>query len=127
MPYSIQNNPASILHAFILCRIQLLLNVARKIDTCTTVMTINLFQQRCKNLKTVQSCATRCGNKCCVKNRLRTPCDTYRFFVTRNIALKVVVRNRNRGWHRWHMLNRKSRYPILQILDIYMDIVSVTL
>ena len=27
-------------------------------------MTINLLQQRCKNFKPVQSCATRCGNKC---------------------------------------------------------------
>ena len=44
-------------------------------------MTINLLQQRCRYLKSVQSCATRCGNKCCVKNRLQTPCYTYRFFV----------------------------------------------
>ena len=36
-------------------------------------MTINLLQQPCKNLKPVQSFATRCGNKCCVKNRLQTP------------------------------------------------------
>ena len=43
-------------------------------------MTINWLQQRCKNLKPVQSCATRCGNKCCVKNRLQTPSYTYRFF-----------------------------------------------
>ena len=34
-------------------------------------MIINLLQQRCKNLKSVQSCATRCGNK--------------------NVALKIVV------------------------------------
>ena len=40
-----------------------------------------LTQQRCKNLKPVQSCATRCGSKCCVKNRLQTSCYTYRFFV----------------------------------------------
>ena len=44
-------------------------------------MTINLLQQRCRCLKSVLSCATRCGNKCCVKNRLRTPCYTCRFFV----------------------------------------------
>ena len=45
-------------------------------------MAINLLQQRCKNLKSVQSCATsRCGNKYCVKNRLQSPCYTYRFFV----------------------------------------------
>ena len=41
--------------------------VTRKIDAC--IMTINLLQRRCKNLKLAQSCATLCGNKCCVKNR----------------------------------------------------------
>ena len=41
-------------------------------------MAINLLQQRCKNLKSVQSCATRCCNKCCVKYRLQMPC--YIFF-----------------------------------------------
>ena len=46
---------------------------------CT--MTINLLRQRCRYLKTVQSCATHCGNKCCVKNHLQTPYCAYRFFV----------------------------------------------
>ena len=49
----------------------------------TCIMTINLLQQRCKNLKSVQSCATRCGNK------LRY---TYRLLCN-NIALKIVPCN----------------------------------
>ena len=47
----------------------------------------NLLQQRCRNLKSVQSCATRCDNNCCIKNHLQTPCYTYRFFC----ATKIVV------------------------------------
>ena len=44
-------------------------------------MAINLLQQRCKNLKSVQSCATHCCNKCCV-NVTRVD------FLCNNIALK---------------------------------------
>ena len=57
-------------------------------------MAINLLQQRCKNLKSVQSCATsRCGNKYCVTNRLPRPC-TRIDFLCNNIASKIVVKNR---------------------------------
>ena len=41
--------------------------VARKIDAACN-MRIYLLQQRCRYLKSVESCATRCGNKWCVKN-----------------------------------------------------------
>ena len=33
-------------------------------------MTLNSLQQQRRYLKSVQSCATRCSNKCCVKNRV---------------------------------------------------------
>ena len=59
--------------------------VARKIDICN--MTINLLQQRCKNLKSVQSCATRCAPNVALRivcSRHVTRID----FLCNNIALK---------------------------------------
>ena len=64
--------------------------VARKIDTCN--MTVNLLQQCCKNLKPVQSCATRCGSNVALKivcKRHVTRID----ILCNNIALKIVAKN----------------------------------
>ena len=57
--------------------------VARKIDTCN--MAINSLQKRCKNLKPVQSCSTRCDNNVALK----IVCRRQTIF-----ELKTVVKNR---------------------------------
>ena len=62
-------------------------------------MTINLLQQRCRNLKPVQSCATRCGNECCIKN---VAC-----FLFDNIIINIYLYSAK-------IINKKKRLTIDQ-------------
>ena len=56
-------------------------------------MAINLLQQCSKNLKSVQSCATRCGNNVALKIVCKHHVTRFDFLCN-NITLKIVVTNR---------------------------------
>ena len=62
-------------------------HVRSRENSITCNMTINLLQQRCRSLKNLFKICS--GNKCCVKNRLQTPCYTHRFFVQQYCVKKL--------------------------------------